>query len=465
MTLHYEPPPTIERFMLDDSLVRCIVGPIGSGKSMGCIMELLRRARQQRPDSQGIRHTRCVLVRNTMQQLRATVLPDVQQYLRGMIRYFVTDATIQIRADLDDGTKIHSDWNLVPLDSKEDQRRLLSMQLTMAWINECREVPVEIVQALLGRLGRFPSKIMGGPSWFGLLMDTNPWAVDSEYHERFVLHPSDGWKLFHQPSGVGPFAENTSNLPEGYYQNLATDRDHDWTAVHIYSEWATSNAGQAVFRRSFNAETHVVDMVEVVNPFRPVAIAMDFGRTPACLIGQIDTMGRILIFKELTAECGLIQFIEEHVRPVLSQEPYAGKRVYVVADPAGREKSQITEESAYDVLRSLGFVTYPAPTNEIATRLLSVERALRSTIQGEPGLQINRAGCPSLIKALASNYRYRRKRDGVLEDVPDKNHPWSDLADCLQYFCLGAAANLTGRVMKLDRPRPSRPAFTAAAWT
>jgi hypothetical protein len=462
----YCPPPTVERFMLDDSLVRCVVGPIGSGKSMGSIMELLRRARQQAPDSSGARNTRFVCVRNTMQQLRATVLPDVQQYLKDMIRYFVTDATIQIRAELDDGTRVVSDWNLVPLDTKEDQRRLLSMQLTGAWINEVREVPIEIVQALMGRLGRFPSKVNGGPSWHGLIMDSNPWDVDSPYHDRFVLNPVPNWKLFHQPSGVGPHAENRDNLPDGYYENLASDRDEGWTEVHIYSEWGSSNAGQAVFRRSFDPKTHVVDMHEVINPFRPIAIGMDFGRTPAALIGQVDSMGRLLVFKEVTAEgVGLLAFLEEYLRPVLSVEPYAGKRVFVVADPAGREKSQLSEESLFDALRSLGFLAYPASTNEIETRLRSVERALRTTISGEPGLQISRTGCPMLVKALGSSYRYRRKRDGALEDVPEKNHPWSDVADALQYFCMGAAADLSGRVLKRDRPRAQGPKITAAAWT
>lgn len=452
--------------MLDDSLVRCVVGPIGSGKSMGSIMELLRRARQQAPDSSGARNTRFVCVRNTMQQLRATVLPDVQQYLKDMIRYFVTDATIQIRAELDDGTRVVSDWNLVPLDTKEDQRRLLSMQLTGAWINEVREVPIEIVQALMGRLGRFPSKVNGGPSWHGLIMDSNPWDVDSPYHDRFVLNPVPNWKLFHQPSGVGPHAENRDNLPDGYYENLASDRDEGWTEVHIYSEWGSSNAGQAVFRRSFDPKTHVVDMHEVINPFRPIAIGMDFGRTPAALIGQVDSMGRLLVFKEVTAEgVGLLAFLEEYLRPVLSVEPYAGKRVFVVADPAGREKSQLSEESLFDALRSLGFLAYPASTNEIETRLRSVERALRTTISGEPGLQISRTGCPMLVKALGSSYRYRRKRDGALEDVPEKNHPWSDVADALQYFCMGAAADLSGRVLKRDRPRAQGPKITAAAWT
>ena len=45
MSLTYKPTPTIERFMLDDHLIRVIVGPYGSGKSMGCIIELLRRGR------------------------------------------------------------------------------------------------------------------------------------------------------------------------------------------------------------------------------------------------------------------------------------------------------------------------------------------------------------------------------------------------------------------------------------
>jgi hypothetical protein len=452
--------------MLDDGLFRCLCGPIGSGKSMGCIMELVRRGRQQEPDHDGVRNTRFVVVRNTMQQLRSTVLPDIQQYLRGMVRYYTTDHTIQIRADLDDGSRIVSDLILVPPDTKEDQRRLLSLQLTGAWINELREVPIEIVQALMGRLGRFPSKLAGGPTWHGLLGDTNPWDVDSPYHDKFVLDPPKGWKLFHQPSGVGPRAENRENLPDGYYENLASDRDDGWTAVHIYSEWGSSNAGQAVFRKSFRAETHVVDMVDVVNPFRPLIVAQDFGRTPTALIGQVDTYGRILVFKEITTEgMGLIQFVEEHLIPTLNAEPFANKKIVIVADPAGREKSQLTEDSAFDTLRTMGFLVYPATTNDLEPRLRSVERACRVHVMGEPGLQISRSGCPSLIRALSTYYRYKRKRDGVLDDRPEKNHPWSDLADCLQYLCMSAAADLSGRVIRRDRPRAARPQITAAAWT
>lgn len=468
MSLNYRPPPTIQKFMMDTHLVRFVVGPVGSGKSMGCIMELLRRACMQAPSPDGVRYTRMALIRNTMGQLRQTVLTDVQQYLGPIVKLFVTDATIQIRTTLPDGTKVHSDWMMIPLDTREDQRRLLSMQLTGAWINEAREVPIDVVSALLGRLGRYPSKVQGGPTWFGLVADTNPWDTDSSYHERLVLNPDTKWKLFHQPSGIGPHAENVENLPPGYYDNLAGDRDLDWAAVHVESEFGVSNAGQAVFRKSFDARIHVKDMNVNVNPHRPLVIGLDFGRTPCAVIGQQDNFGRAIIFKEVVTEgMGLPQMLEEHLKPVLMAEPFYGKRAFIVGDPAGAQKSQLSEETAFDVLKQYGYLAMQAPTNNLDPRLIAVEKLLRASVVGEPGLQINRAGCPTLITALGNKYRYRKKRDGQMEDLPEKLHPWSDISDALQYFCLGLQANLVGRVMARDarRANTSRPVISAAGWT
>jgi hypothetical protein len=464
--MNYQPPPTIERFMLSSALVRCVVGPIGSGKTMGCIMELLRRSRMQEPDSRGVRHTRWALVRNTLQQLKTTVLNDVQQYLGQITSYRVSDQTIQLRFALDDGTRVHSDWIMMPLDTKEDQKRLLSMQLTGAWVNEAREVPMDIVDALLGRCGRYPSIMMGGPTWHGLIMDTNPWSEDSKYHENFVLEPVKGWELFHQPSGIGPYAENVKYLVPNYYENLMAGRDSDWSDVHVQSQWGTSNAGQAVFRRSFHVPTHVRDFQPVINPYVPLMVMMDFGRTPAALIGQTDSLGRLLIFKEIvTEDMGLIQMIQERLKPVLYAPPYVNRTVFVVADPSGRVKSQLSDDSPFSVLKDEGLMAYPAPTNEIEPRLRAVEKRMLMTIMGEPALQISREGCPTLVRALASNYKYRRKTTGILDELPEKLHPWSDVADCLQYGCLSVNQNLAGRVLR----RLNRPAMAEAprpgGWT
>jgi hypothetical protein len=451
--------------MLDDSLAKFLVGPLGSGKSMGCIMEFLRRARLQAPDADGVRRTRGVCVRNTMAQLRLTVLEDIRLYLQGMVNYFVTDSTIQIRAPMDDGTTIHSDWILIPLDTKTDVQRLLSMQLTMGWINEFREVPIEIVSAMIGRLGRFPPKNLGGPSWFGLIADSNPCDVDSPYYERLVLEPEPNWKLFHQPSGLAADAENVENLPPGYYDNLLSDRDEGWSDVHVRSQWGSSIGGQAVFKRSFNPEKHVVDGLRV-NPFRPLIIGLDFGRTPCALIGQSDPMGRVLIFEEvLTEDMALRQFLAECLKPRLLEEPYLGKRIFVVADPAGTHKSQLAEENAFDVLRQAGLAAHPAITNDIGRRLLAFEKLLHDFPGGEPGLQISRLGCPTLIRALSGYYRYRKRTNGQLDDKPEKLHPWSDVADAGQYLALAVNADLVGRAIARTTRRPVERKFTAAAWT
>jgi hypothetical protein len=206
-------------------------------------------------------------------------------------------------------------------------------------------------------------------------------------------------------------------------------------------------------------------MQVVVNPMRPVCIAMDFGRTPTALVGQVDVFGRYLIFEELvTEDMGLHQFCVEKLKPRLMAEPYVGKRHYVVADPAGNQRSQLSEENAFEVLKQHGFVAYPAPTNDIQPRLLAVEKLLRQNIMGEPAIQISREGCPTLIRALAANYRYRKKTNGQLEDKPEKNEA-SHVADALQYGCLSVSADLASRMLRRIQPRTQTPRFTSAAWT
>lgn len=464
MTLLYKPPPTVEKFMMDDTRIRVIVGPLGSGKSMGCILELMRLACLQTPHN-GVRYTRFACIRNTLQQLRQTVLTDIRQYLGEMGSFYATDSTMQFRFSLPDGTKVHSDWMMLPLDTKEDVRRLLSLQLTAAWINELREVPIDIIRPLLGRTGRYPSKAMGGARWRGIICDTNPWDIDSPFHDRMVLKPHPNWKLFHQPSGIGPDAENVENLPAGYYEDLMDGQDHDFSDVHVESQWGSSNAGQAVFRRSFDALKHARELQMITNPHRPLIVGLDFGRTPCAVITQLDNLGRLVVYKEIISDdMGLVQFLGERLMPELSTAAFAGRSVVVVGDPAGNQKTQTRDETPFTVLKDFGFRAYPASTNDVDKRILAVEKLLMRFPAGEPAIQINRSGCPTLVTAMGSKYRYRKKRDGQLEDRPEKTHPWSDVTDALQYACLGVQQNVLGRVMRpTHAPRQQAP--SRLAWT
>jgi hypothetical protein len=469
--LNFVTPPTVGKFMLDDSFVRLIMGPVGSGKSAGCFMELLRRARLQEPNARGIRQTRFAIVRNTLQQLRQTCLADIQLWLEPIADYRTTDATIRIRIPLPDGTKVESDWMLIPLDTKQDQQRLLSLNLTGAWISEFREIDMSLIDAISGRLGRFPSKAISKPTWFGIVAESNPPDEDSEWYTKLEIERPPSWAFFKQPGGLSDEAENIENLPttpdgKSYYENLAANNNADWTDIHVHAKYGKSLGGQAVFRASFKPDFHIIspDGLKIIDAM-PIIIGQDFGRTPACLFGQIDNRGRLIIFDEITSEdMGIEQFATTKMRPMLMNEKYMGRKIFMVADPKGRDKSQTNEDSPFDVLKRLGFDVYAAPTNNIDPRLRAVEQMLLHQVDGGPQLIISSA-CGNLTQAMKYWYRYRRKQTGILEDKPEKTHPWSDVADCLQYMCMSTNANYLGTVMAKMNPPVRKPPPPKGAWT
>ncbi|MFI4922018.1 MAG: hypothetical protein ACHQAZ_10305, partial [Gammaproteobacteria bacterium] len=67
-----------------------------------------------------------------------------------------------------------------------------------------------------------------------------------------------------------------------------------------------------------------------------------------------------------------------------------------------------------------GMPAFPAPTNDIDTRLRAVEAIMGRQINGGPAIMINSAGCPWLVRALSGGYRFKKHKDGGLRTVPEK---------------------------------------------
>ena len=247
----YRGPATIRAFMRSNAFVRVIVGPVGSGKSSGCIAEIVRRACKQAPSPDGKRRTKFAIIRNTFPQLRDTTRKTFEQWIdRPLVRWRERDFTAELRfAD------VECDVIFRALDSADDVGKLLSLELTGAYLNEVREIPKSVLDALEGRVGRYPSVAQGGCTWSGIWADTNPWhsshwgakmfkgALDGRRIYTMPSGRSVEYRLFRQPSGLDPAAENLENLPQDYYPRLLSGKDQEWIKVYVDGQDASSDQG------------------------------------------------------------------------------------------------------------------------------------------------------------------------------------------------------------------------------
>lgn len=465
MKLDYAPPPVLRQFMRSDQRIRIVRGPVGSGKSTAMVMELLRRAIEQQPDEDGKRRTRMVIVRNTLKQIKSTCLVTIQKTLRNLVKLRVSDDMVQIRLG-----DIESDWIMLPLDTPENVQRLLSLEVTAAWVSECREIDPQLVMDIYSRCGRYPSNLGGGvnPTWYGLIAESNSFRKDSPWYEKLENNLPSNWEYFIQPGAFDDGAENVENLPDTYYQDLIEANTEEWAEMYIHNRYGESLDGQAVYKNSFNRKFHVASGPLKPNPMMPLVIGMDFARWPAAVLGQIDPRGRLLVYAELECEnTGVEKFAREHLLPLLHSSRFAGIPCYVVGDPSGVSRGEVGEESVFDALKRIGFLAYPAMTNNIEPRIRSVEKYLLQQRDGGAALLVD-PGCVKLIDGFVSKYRFRKKKSGEFEDKPDKAaRPWADLHDALQYLALGTAKTIYGKAMlKLDRSRAEpQQRISPAAWT
>lgn len=471
----YSDVPTLRDFTLSNKRVRCAMGPFGSGKSSACVMDIVRRAHEQRPGPDGIRRSRWAVVRNTYGMLKDTTIRTWMDWFPPLVfgTYSVTNH-IYLMTEF---PGVHLEVLFRALDRPEQVSNLLSLEVTGAWFNEVREIPSSIIEAMDARIGRYPSKRDGGASWFGILMDTNPPDEDSYVYKQFERVKPDNWKMFKQPSGLSVHAENTKHLPKDYYVNLAKGKTEMYKRVYIHGQYGYLVVGKPVFEKSFVDNIHVSP--HVLEPMRglDVIVGFDFGLQPTCIIGQITPVGQLRILDELVSDgMGLRQFCENQLLPLL-QRKYFGMNVMGYGDPSGVARMPTDETTCFEILQSkeIGLSeVVPAPTNALVPRIGAVEAFLGKMVGGEPAFVIS-PNCHFARKAMAGAYHYakdKKSQDGNYKAVPVKDFA-SHIADALQYLCLYISGKdsydkqrneLLARISAQGRGFGRRPAVTATGY-
>ena len=472
LKLDFSSAPTVGRFFNSDSFVRGLMGPVGSGKSYACCAEIFRRAVQQRPSPRdGIKYSRFAIVRNTHPMLRTTTLKTWLELLPedvwGPVKY-APPITHHIKLPPRDGAAgIDMEVIFLALDDPKDVRKVLSLELTGAWVNEARELPKAIIDGLTHRVGRYPSKADGGPTWRGVIMDTNPCDDDHYWYRLAEKDTPTGrfkWEFFRQPGGVlevpldelpedmpeaqgythqagkwwqtNPHAENLKNLPNGYYDQLLGGKNLDWIRCYAKGEYTFVQEGRPVWPEYDDAM-----MADDLEPLEnlPVHVGLDFGLTPAAVFAQRLPNGRWNVLHELVSfDMGLERFCS-----MLKSELetfFPRYQVLIWGDPAGQQRDQIFETTAFDHLKTHGMLARPTATNEFRTRREALAIPMGRLIEGKPGFMIDRK-CMRLRKSLGGGYHFKRVAIGAgqerFKDSPNKNEH-SHVGDAAGYCLLGS---------------------------
>ena len=128
------------------------------------------------------------------------------------------------------------------------------------------------MDAATGRVGRYQSKrdkpddvpADQWPTWFGVIMDTNPPDDDHWWYKLAEEDCPAGWAFYKQPSGLSAEAENKGNLPRNYYENLQAGKSQIWVDVYVHGRYGSVMDGKPVYPE-YNDAIHCAK-----EPLRPI---------------------------------------------------------------------------------------------------------------------------------------------------------------------------------------------------
>jgi len=473
LELNWDPPgPVCGRFVDDWGPLPAIMGPVGSGKTTGALVKIVKAAQLQRPSPRdGIRRYKHLVIRDTFTNIQRTILPSWFNIFPKEAGEWVGGPPAMHRLQFRDRWgPIHLQVDFMGLGDDRVENLLRGYEGTGFYANEADFFDYNSIAWLQTRMGRYPSALDGGPTWFGGWMDFNApeqdhWLytllVDGEIPNVTPLQKASGVTFHVQPGGLDPAAENRHNLPKRYYETMMATMP-DWLARRlVHNRWGYSRDGMPV-HPEFNDALHVASQRLDPVPGMRLRIGMDAGGTPAAVIGQELAGGFTRLFAEVVSGPGtgprrfgemLLETLQERARA------FDVREVEGVVDPSaaygGNDEGADPHwlRALQDVVK---FPIRPAPTNKPLARQQALKTKLTRMGDGRPAFLM----CPSmkvLRKALNSGYHFKkiqlRGASGRFDTKPEKN-PFSHIAEASEYFELGGTGGLVAAMGMETRRRP-----------
>lgn len=468
MDINYHVTPTFSRIHRDFNPYIFVMGPVRSGKSSGCVFHCFLNACAQKPDSDGIRHSRYLIVRDTYPALKTTILKTWISWFKDRIKItYDIPIRAEIKYALDDGTSIDMELVLIGVDNAQQVEKLRSLEVTGCHINEAASVDREVFQMIKTRIGQYPSEKDGGAVHPFIICDYNAVDTDHWLYKLAEEQRPEGHSFYRQPAAIllvngnyviNPEAENITRMENGVeikgvdpdrYMMMCMGSDPDFIYVNLMNNYGDVRHGKPVYKDYNDLDhlaKHELQAVEGV----PLIIGMDQGLTPAAVFTQQQLDGTVLVLREITTtDCGLKEFCQDYLWPTIDTYfPKHKKNFHVVCDPATVQRSMNDARAGTDILRECGIPFRTAKTNSFMARKEAVTHFLR----------LNRKfyldpRCKVLRKGFLSEYKFdemRSSQSDIFKDKPAKNE-YSHPHDALQYAMLEYYHNASKKHLRYTR--------------
>jgi hypothetical protein len=481
----YKPPgPIGAAFIESTHPISIIMGPAGSGKTVASAYKGPWLASAWFPVCKdGVIRVKMTVLRDTYRDLSRTALeswhnerlfpekhPFTVEYTGGIDRPVLHKLKwFTVR----DSRKVPVEFTaqFAAIGDANPDQFVKGFETSFMWLNECDMLNERVPGLTFMRTGRFPAVDQIAPSELNRVMkpaqsamramgialeddevvlprmqwgDCNPPDFDNWVVKRMVEEP-ESWplyKMFRQPSGLSPHAENRIGKPRSAYEQDLLGMTPNDARRYVYGEPGYALDGRPVYEQDFTLQAHRAD--EKMRPVQglPLALGMDAGGSPAAAIGQFMPNGQLRLLAEVCADPGTgpARFSEMIFEKLISEFPgFAVREAY--SDPSswyGADKQAGELAWVETVAKALNINIEPTASNEPSLRQEAVRWYLRHRIDGyTAGLIIN----PSMkvtIGGFAAHYKLTKQASsGNTDKIAVHKNSYSHVHDAIQYLCLG----------------------------
>lgn len=331
---------------------------------------------------------------------------------------------------------------------------LRGYETSAGWCNEADMLDERVAPFLYSRTGRYPSKLML-PDELVDALETERWQLPrqvygdlnppdvSHYIERWDREKKPGFKLYKQPSGLSPQAENRRGKSRAEYEQDLQNMDEYDAQRFVHGQPGYARDGIPVYAvpkdgiGGFRPDEHVAD--KPIAPVRelPINLGFDAGGTPSGAVIQIMPSGQVRTLREVTTEpvTGAARFAEMMLTLLMGEfrgipigPSFGDPSAFYGADKVNGELAWMQT-----VALALNVNIQPAPSQEPGIRIDALGNLLK-----QRGMFLIDPRCETLIGGFVAHYKLTKDKKGRIENGgrPAKNEA-SHPMEALQYVVLG----------------------------